>query len=300
MLDISDVNALRTIVELGSISRAAERLNISQPTLSKRIGRLEQKFGISLFHRSNDGMIATAATKYIISTGERVTQELKSIERHIQLLATLKAGRLNIGVGPIVEQTSCPAVLLEFAKSTQNIQLSMRVGSPAQLLQWLEANELDVAFGPFDVPNLPRELHSEMIAAEPVIAVARSGHPLSSRSGPLSPLELFSYPCIAPHLPLAMKQNLERMVGPTVAASFPSMACDNYEVCKSVVRNSDYFTAGPSSVFSDDIAMGKMVELNFPERVLWSAICIARPETLQIPAVKKIIELFHATLGDRR
>lgn len=68
MLDVSDIKLLQKVTELGSINKAADELYMSQPTLSKRISRLEQTLNVKLFFRHSSGMQPTDVTNYLIKT----------------------------------------------------------------------------------------------------------------------------------------------------------------------------------------------------------------------------------------
>ena len=65
-MDLSDIKLIKTIVDTGSISLASQHLNLSQPTVSNRLARLEHSLGMQLFHRLPRGMTPTTTAEYIL------------------------------------------------------------------------------------------------------------------------------------------------------------------------------------------------------------------------------------------
>ena len=101
-MDLSDINLVKTIADTGSISMASQRLNLSQPTVSKRLARLEHTLGMQLFHRLPRGMTPTATAEYILRHEPDLNQRMQAITRQVQRIADLDAGHLRLGVGPII------------------------------------------------------------------------------------------------------------------------------------------------------------------------------------------------------
>ena len=116
MIDVTEIHLVQVVSELGSISKAAEQLHLSQPTLSKRISRLEQKLNMALFYRDTAGMVPTEAAKLLTSKGHQLTSQIAQLERELALMANLHGGMISVGVGPIVEQDILPKVLLDFVE----------------------------------------------------------------------------------------------------------------------------------------------------------------------------------------
>ena len=112
MLDVSDLHLVESICQTGSITQAADSLHISQPTLSKRLARLEQQLGASLFHRSARGLTPTPIANYLIEQSAAIKARVSSVERQVRRLVDRDAGELRIGVGPIIEQVLIPQTLI--------------------------------------------------------------------------------------------------------------------------------------------------------------------------------------------
>lgn len=289
MLDVSDIYLIQMVAELGSINKAADKLYMSQPTLSKRISRLEKTLNIELFHRHNTGMKATPVAHYLIDNGQQVQARLNAMCRHVERLSNLEGGSLNVGLGPVIEQLYFPDVLLDFINQTNKVQLSLKVESSSVLLSMIQDGHLDIAIGPFVYDEIPKELVISPVQSAPIIFVARPQHPIlqTDTIHPLSALR--DYSIIAPSISAGLSKffDLEDL-NPLLQIS-----CDNYNISKSIAKSSDYITGGPASLFSNELAAGELVKISTQIEIPWTSYCISKPEALHTPTVKKFIDIFN-------
>ncbi|WP_218061284.1 LysR family transcriptional regulator [Pseudoalteromonas luteoviolacea] len=289
MLDVSDIHILSTISETGSINKAAEKLFMSQPTLSKRISRLEQVLKVELFHRNSTGMKPTDVTNYLISNGKQIQSKLDAMCRHVELLSNLEGGTLNIGVSPIIEQLFFPKVLMDFVEDSNNVEISFQVALPDKLQQGILDGDLDIAIGPFVRGELPQEWVITEVKNESLIFVVRAGHPILKSRGPVSIADLNKYPVIGP----AMNKPIADFLT-SHGMSLPlNITCDNYHISKSIVMMSEHYTGGPRELFSNELSNGDLVEVKIEAEIPWRAYCITRPETIYAPTVKKFIDILN-------
>ncbi|NIB43531.1 LysR family transcriptional regulator [Pseudomaricurvus alkylphenolicus] len=291
-MDISDIAMLEAITKYGSISKASEILHVTQPTLSRRLSRLESQLATSLFLRSSNGLSPTDHTKFIIESSEPIKTKIQSIERHIELMNTLEAGELRIGVGPIVEQLYFPYSILQLTNSpTSNLNITIRTEKSDDLKQLLLEGLVDIAVGPFEESSTREEYQIFPIASQPLMIATRAHHPLVEKyhGGRPIPLdELFSFPLIAPHIPQYMIDQMEALKDLNASR----IICDNYSIIKDVVERSDQVTIGPSAIFSEEVANGKIVLTSLPVPIRWYAACIALASNACLPVIRRIIDVF--------
>lgn len=289
MLDVSDIHLIQTVADVGSINKAADKLYMSQPTLSKRIGRLEKSLKVELFYRHNTGMKATPIAQYLIDNGQQVQTRLNAMCRHIERLSNLEGGSLNVGLGPVVEQLYFPEVLLAFIEQTNDVQLSLKVESSSKLLTMLEDGDIDLAIGPFSPSELPKGLTYTPVQSAPIIFVANPNHPLISGKQKLTLSMLKQYPIIAPSISAGLSKYFD------LAELTPMLriACDNYNISKAVAKSSDYITGGPASLFHRELDSKQLLKINVDIDIPWTSYCISKPEALTTPTVKKFIEVFN-------
>ena len=102
MIDLSDFRMVETICSTGSLTKAADALLVSQPTLSKRLARLEDQLGAKLFHRAPSGLTPTLFANYLVDSANPVKARVASIERQVERILDHDKGDVRIGVGPII------------------------------------------------------------------------------------------------------------------------------------------------------------------------------------------------------
>lgn len=285
MIDSSEIILIKTIADCGSLNKAADVLFLSQPTISKRLSRLEDTLKVTLFHRHNGGMTPTQAASYLIQKGKTIESQLNAMTRHIQLLAQLDSGTLNIGVGPIIEQIFIPTLLKHFSEQTGCIRTRLITGSNQKLTELLLKGEIDLAIGPFVEADVPDELICHLVKQDEIIFVARNEHPVFAQATPYSINQLTEYPSIGPDIPSDIIPNLPSQL----LERFPTIACDNYATTKSLVLTSDHITGGPRALFTEEIKRQQLREISGLIGPVWKSYCVLRPETQHIPTVRHFL-----------
>jgi DNA-binding transcriptional LysR family regulator len=142
MLNLSQLRSFQHIYRLGSFSKAAEQLNLTQPALSKQIQQLEQRLGHTLFTRLPRGVEPTGAAHEL---ARRIGQHLDALEHlsdTFKLGNTSLAGTVYLG-GPseFLGAKVLPALASLYE---ENIQLRIKLGQPETLLEELQAGALDM------------------------------------------------------------------------------------------------------------------------------------------------------------
>lgn len=116
-----------TIVEQGSFSKAAEKLGITQPTVSKQIDRLEEKLDTQLFKRSTRKLILTAAGERYYERSKEIDALAKATEREIRQIATADESTLYIATSPALATCVLPPVLKALQEKRPEARFHLRV-----------------------------------------------------------------------------------------------------------------------------------------------------------------------------
>src|SRR3546814_13740466 len=123
---------LIAIEDSGSIRKAAERLNLSQPALSKCIQEFERRLGMELLHRGRSGAVLTAPAREIVKRGRQILLLTEEIERDLRQWPQTKTGNIRLGDGsgtlvPLMRDV-IQGLLLEFPDETGRASGRVRVG----------------------------------------------------------------------------------------------------------------------------------------------------------------------------
>lgn len=180
-----DLNLLKTAVVLfeeGSVSRAAERLGLSQPSVSGNLAKLRDYFDDPLFVRSATGMSPTPLTQSIISP---VQQVLLRIEREIlakpSFDPTTTERPFTIALSDVGEMVFLPPLLRRFEEVAPQSSIASVTLRPNELCKALENGQVDVAVGYF--PDLERAgFFRQRLLSHRFVCLLRADHPIQSKS----------------------------------------------------------------------------------------------------------------------
>jgi len=134
--------------------KAAERLFISQPGLSRQIKQLEDELGVTLFDRNNRNVVLTKAGTYLYKEASVTLKELETILNNTKRLNDGIDGNLNFGYVGSAMQNIVPELLIEIRSSYPNIHFSLKEMDNQKQLENLQIQEIDMGFVRLErVPN---------------------------------------------------------------------------------------------------------------------------------------------------
>ena len=142
-----DLRRLRTFVavaELGTVSKAAVRLRIGQPALSRQIGDLQQELGLRLFDRVGRGLALTAEGKQLLADCRRVMTDLDAVREHAEVLRRGDRGVLKIAAPPHTIESVLARFLPQYAERFPNVNVELIEALGAEQTAMLERGEVHV------------------------------------------------------------------------------------------------------------------------------------------------------------
>ena len=129
----------------GSFSRAADILNITQPSLSQYIKKIENEVGLELFDRTNGDVRITDAGRVYIETARQILDLEHQMQNSFSDIAKNKVGSLIIGAAPYRAASMLPAIAKSFQTLHPGMHLIVREGTTAELVEGMEHGEYDLA-----------------------------------------------------------------------------------------------------------------------------------------------------------
>lgn len=178
-MDIRQLKYFIAVAEARNISRAAERLYVSQPPLTRLIKSLEDELGVTLFARTSWGVELTQA-------GESLLCHARDIMAHIEL-ATEQArqvdnnlgGRIDIGAGEAAMLDFVPRILNDFAQLHPAVKVVLHCTPKDRQIKALEQGRIQIAFDHY-FPASPT-LHIERVCREPMLVALHHRHPFANQ-----------------------------------------------------------------------------------------------------------------------
>ena len=181
MIELKRLNAFVTVVEAGSITRAAELLFIQQPPLTRLLQSLEQDFGVPLLQRLPRGVIPTEAGEVLLHEARAVLARAGQLSAAMQRAALGEQGRIRIGfTSSAALHTFVPALLRRYREIYPSVSTQLEESGSGELLAAVVARQLDVAFVRMRVKDKP-ELVMEKVLEEPMWVAVPAGHRLASQ-----------------------------------------------------------------------------------------------------------------------
>lgn len=146
MIEERDWVILTNLFEHKSITKAAEALFISQPTLTSRLQLIEQRFGAQIVVRGKKGVCFTPEGRYLVECAKEMVQRIHVIEGTIQTIRNEVKGYINIGASVIFIRQHLPGLLKQFIQMYPNVEFKVSTQLSGKVVELMHSNELDVGF----------------------------------------------------------------------------------------------------------------------------------------------------------
>src|SRR5262245_14162594 len=196
-----------TVVETGTVSRAADRLNLTQPTVSLQVQSLERDLRAKLFERRGPKIELTHEGELLYELARPLIESLAALDGDFEARRNnVEKGKLAIAAGESTIHYVLPRAVQQFSSEHPGIALSLNNVTGRQGLQQLRERVVDFCVGPMlDTP--PDILFEPVVAFDPVL-VAPLGHPLS-KLRKISLRQISRYPLILPPRHLSTWRQVE-------------------------------------------------------------------------------------------
>ena len=175
---LRQLQVFEAIVRLGSFTRAAEELFLTQPTVSMQTRKLADVMGLKLFEHVGRNITPTEAGMELYAACRQVFESLANLEMKVADLKGLKRGHLRIGVITTAKYLA-PEMLGQFSRLYPGIELSLKVTNRERIIERLHANEDDLY-----ITGLPEEaldVEAFPFAPNPLVVIAPREHRLVGR-----------------------------------------------------------------------------------------------------------------------
>ncbi|KXB29589.1 hypothetical protein AT959_16745 [Dechloromonas denitrificans] len=264
-----DLNLLPHVLALAkhrNFARAADSLSISQPALSRIIGRLETKLGVMLFDRTREGVVPTEYGRLMIERGSEIVEWSSELRREISLMQGLEIGQLIVAAGPYPHVISAGPALTRLMTSCPNVQIRLEQLSPlATVAKVLEGS---VDLGIADVMDWLDDPRLEIVPLPPHTGIwtSRAGHPLAGKQNLLLE-DVLRYPMISCAMPHRFAELLGAFpkaghLGSDSGQFFPAITIDSLMLGPGIALASDAIMLTPPSIAANELRCGELVILD--------------------------------------
>ena len=233
---------VKAISEFGGISQAAEKLDISQPTLSKYIKKLEGDLGIELFDRSALPIKLTEAGRCYVEAGKRLMDIERQLDKQLEEIKLGKSSVVKIGISPSRSPYMIPSIIEAYKKINPDGKVIIEERTTAELSERLYRGELDLIISILDENTA--DFEGEELFSENILLAA----PKSLAEKGLSATELMlSTPIISVGKGQSMRQTLYE-ISEEIGAPSPEIECQSLESGLSLVKRGIGIMLAPSYI----------------------------------------------------
>lgn len=287
--DGRDLRAFLAVVDCGSLGRAAHVVNMTQPSLSRRIQELELRLGGPLFERHSKGMALTAAGEALLDHARLLVFEMEQAEDAIAALNGLQRGKLRLGAVAALCRDVVPRALAAMAREAPDIAIDLIEAPDSELTEALLDRRVELIVA------------SRMVASDEIDAVAplpmrdcffpcsRVGNPLVAEGG--DGLEaLLACRWVMLSRGRTPRQLFEDMVN-RAGAKLPRIAVETNSIGAQIamVANSDMLGWLPIRLVEDQVAAGVLQVHDLPELMLERSFRIYRRRRAILGEPAKIV-----------
>ena len=266
-VQLRHLRCLVAVAQERHLARAAERLSLSQPAVSKTLSELEGIVGARLVERSKAGRRGVQgllpAGEQLLAHALRVLEALDASAEAVAPASGARIERLRIGALPSVAPALLPLALARFREHWPSVQVVVKSAANPVLLDELRAGELDMVVGRISDPRLMGGLSFELLYTEPLVFAVRAGHPLVAGSArTVSVQAVLDYPLVVYGEGTIPRHNTESFLSAR-GLVLPSSALQTLDVAvaRGLVAVSDAVWITPLGAARGELADERLVKL---------------------------------------
>ncbi|QGZ57794.1 LysR substrate-binding domain-containing protein [Paraburkholderia acidiphila] len=264
-LRLRHLNCFVAIAQERTLARAAARLHLSQPAVSKTLVELEQWAGARLVERGRNGAALTVQGERFLRYALDATRAVEASALALARQDAHAAPALRLGALPTVATALLPEALLRFKALRPQMGVKIHTDSNAELLRAVKAGELDLMVGRMAEPAMLQGVSFEYLYTESLLVVVRAGHPLANDSGAPSLGAVLGFPLVIAGERTAPRHHTEAFFE-THGFAVPEGAIETQSasVARLIVAGSDAVWIVPQRVAQSDIDAEVLVQIDVP------------------------------------
>ncbi|MEV4313543.1 LysR family transcriptional regulator [Actinocrispum sp. NPDC049592] len=258
--DLESLQLLTLVAEYGSLGQAAERMGISQPAASKRLGLLERRLGLSLVDRSSRGSALTTAGQAVCQWSQQILADVESLLVGAAALRGDQDNDLLIASSMTLAEHFVPRWIGTLQRALPDVQISLNVTNSEQVAALASDGRIGLGF--LEAAKVPAGLSSRQVGVDRLVVVVPPTHPWARRRRPVDLGELARTRLIVREPGSGTRETLDRVLaGAGVEPARPLMVLD----ANAAIRSAVVAGAGPAVLSAvtvrDDLADRRVVEV---------------------------------------
>lgn len=258
--ELAALDLLRSVISLGSLSRAAEAHGITQPSASSRIRTLERQLGVTVLDRSPTGSRPTPDGHLVANWADDVLRSADVLASGVAALKAEQSGLLRIAASYTIAEYLLPPWLDHFLAGRSGDSVSLDVTNSAAVVERVEGGTVDLGF--IESPNAPASMAQQVVGKDELIVVVSARHAWAGR-GSISTDTLCATPLVLREHGSGTRQALSDELA-RLGHEMPSSALDlgSLSAVRIAVINGSAPTVISRLAVRDDLRSGSLVEVS--------------------------------------
>jgi len=249
LMDLRKLRHAVTLAEEGTFARAARRLNLSQPALTRSVQALETSLGLRLFDRTGTGARPTTDGLRVLDHARTLLRQEASLRSEATLLARGESGKVAFGLGPMLTPALGP-VLAAILGGGARLDIRVEIEPVHVMEEMLLSEAIDFFIADAQRARAHPDLTVEPLRTVPAGFYVRAGHPLAGMAE-VTPADLASYPLAS----TALGTDLADLM------AMQTVTCEVSPALKQAILVSDAVMIGMSIAVEPELSAGGIVRL---------------------------------------
>jgi DNA-binding transcriptional LysR family regulator len=264
-LRLRHLNCIVAIAQERTMARAAARLHLSQPAISKTLSELEGWAGTRLVERGRQGAVLTAEGEHFL---RYALDAQRAVDASAAALTREQADAMpavRVGALPTVQTALLPGAIVGLKAVLPGVGVKVQVASNSVLLQALKAGEIDLMLGRMAEPSTMPGISFEFLYTESLVMVARAGHPLAQPGHAPTLEDALACPLVVAGEGTAPRHHIDAFFeSHGLALPAGCVETQSASVARLVVAGSDAVWIVPQRVAQDDLEAGLLALIDVP------------------------------------
>jgi LysR family transcriptional regulator, nitrogen assimilation regulatory protein len=268
------------VSEIQSVTRAAARLNVAQPALTRHMRALERDLGVQLFARSGRGMALTNAGTVFRDRVKSILRDLDRARLEVQALSRTPGGRIDIGMPASISQALTRVLVQRVGERLPKVAIRVIDGWSGFIVEWLLLGRLEVGII-YDYALRSNLLQVEPLATERQFLTCKAGDPLARRGRPIALEEVAALPLVLPSLDHGLRVAFEHRMQAAGLTPRIELEIESVIAIKQFIDTGGLYSILPRGEIGEDISAGRLAVVA-TEPALERTLSLAWPRDRQI------------------
>lgn len=298
-MELKQLSYFLGVAESGSFSKAAVRLSIAQPILSRQVKLLETELGVELLYRNGRGVVLSEAGKLLEAYAQSVVKLVNQAQSEIGTLREEPRGRVAIAMPPSIDWMLTGPLVLRCRQAFPNILLHLAEGFSGHVAEWLSTGRIDIGIV-YQAPRRPT-LTTEPLLSDELILLGPVDDPAGLGGDTVPTARLAEIPMILPARPHGLRVLIDSELEKLGLAANLEFEVDAMPSTLSLVERGIGYTVLSEGAVTDLLSAGRIRRWSITDPTIWRELLLAtstqRPMSVATRLVARLIrDEVHAML----